>query len=112
MTVIKEREIDGGIKRWSFYCPACELDHTVSNSWKFNGDFDKPTFSPSILVQWEYGVPTVKRRCHSFVTDGKIKYLGDCTHEMKGTTVELPEYPEFPREKSSKDYWKKDEKII
>lgn len=30
-------------------------------------------------------------RCHSFVRDGKIEFLGDCTHEMAGTTIELPD---------------------
>ena len=29
--------------------------------------------------------------CHSFITDGRIQFLGDCTHELKGQTVELPE---------------------
>ena len=27
--------------------------------------------------------------CHSFVTDGKIQYLNDCTHEYAGQTIEL-----------------------
>jgi hypothetical protein len=29
--------------------------------------------------------------CHSFVTDGKIQYLSDCTHAMAGQTVDLLE---------------------
>lgn len=28
--------------------------------------------------------------CHSFVADGKIRFLGDCTHHLNKTTVELP----------------------
>jgi hypothetical protein len=31
-------------------------------------------------------VPTM---CHSFVVDGRIEYLSDCTHEMAGMTVDL-----------------------
>lgn len=31
-------------------------------------------------------------RCHSYVRDGKIEFLGDCFHDLKNTTVELPEY--------------------
>lgn len=27
--------------------------------------------------------------CHSFVRNGKIEYLNDCTHELAGQTVEL-----------------------
>lgn len=30
--------------------------------------------------------------CHSFVTDGQIHFIGDCSHSLKGKTVELPEY--------------------
>ncbi|MGC4033677.1 MAG: hypothetical protein QM754_18485 [Tepidisphaeraceae bacterium] len=28
-------------------------------------------------------------RCHSFVRDGQIEFLGDCTHELAGKTVPL-----------------------
>jgi hypothetical protein len=31
--------------------------------------------------------------CHSFVTDGRIQFLGDCTHALAGQTVDLPEWP-------------------
>jgi len=34
----------------------------------------------------------VHKVCHSFVTDGNIQYLGDCTHELAGQTIELPEF--------------------
>jgi hypothetical protein len=27
--------------------------------------------------------------CHSFIKNGKIQYLSDCTHELKGKTVQL-----------------------
>jgi hypothetical protein len=29
--------------------------------------------------------------CHSFVTNGKIQFLADCTHKLAGQTVELPD---------------------
>lgn len=32
----------------------------------------------------------VGKVCHSFVTDGCIQYLGDCTHRLAGQTVDLP----------------------
>lgn len=97
--------------RIMFYCQGCDCHHAVTNSWSFNGDYGNPTFSPSILVRGtkmtekgeaeykEYlssgivpeskrfdSVPTV---CHSFVMDGKIQYLSDCTHELAGQTVEI-----------------------
>ena len=40
----------------AFWCPGCDEAHTVrprpaaSPSWEFNGDGDRPTFAPSILV--------------------------------------------------------------
>ena len=30
--------------------------------------------------------------CHSFVTNGRIQYLGDCTHKLAGQTVDLPDW--------------------
>lgn len=62
-----------------------------TGNWSWNGDTDKPTLKPSILTR---GVFTVTRRetvCHSFVNDGKIHFLGDCTHEFAGQTLDLLE---------------------
>jgi hypothetical protein len=61
--------------------------------WDFNGDFDKPTFSPSINSWWggDNGIPL--HRCHSFVRDGKIQFLGDCTHSLANQTVDLADVP-------------------
>lgn len=63
--------------------------------WGFNGDFERPTFTPSILSRWEEwqgeGVPPKQHICHSFVTDGRIQFLADCTHALAGQTVDLPE---------------------
>lgn len=30
--------------------------------------------------------------CHSFVTDGRIQFLSDSTHDLAGQTVDLPEW--------------------
>ena len=30
-------------------------------------------------------------RGHSYVTDGRIQYLSDCTHPLAGQTVDLPD---------------------
>lgn len=73
-----------------FFCPACKYVHWFINSkggWIWNLDIEKPTITPSILT-W-----TANSRCHSFITDGKIKFLNDCTHDMKGQTVDLPDFP-------------------
>lgn len=86
-------------------------------TWTFNGDCEKPTFRASMLVKSVELPPrdeatgefpkgpdgkilldatgrvagTKDTVCHSFVTDGKIQFLGDCTHKLAGHTVDLPD---------------------
>lgn len=102
-----------------FWCPGCDGAHGIKVGegagprWGWNGSIDKPTFSPSILVRstemttkgkadhraWcDAGFPkpapekfdSVDTVCHSFVDDGRITFLGDCTHAMANQTVDLP----------------------
>ena len=107
-----------GNDRLLFRCPGCNHSHVITYGpngiWTYNENPDKPTFRPSVLYTSqrlklhgaelsafmyertlvepkppiEY-VPTV---CHSFVTDGMIQFLDDCTHDLKGQTVELPDF--------------------
>ena len=80
-------------KHWlTFYCPGCEENHFIDNRWTFNNDFVKPTFSPSLLVKWQRGIDKKENICHSFIRDGKIQFLNDCTHELAGKTVDLEEH--------------------
>lgn len=90
-----------------FWCPGCDKAHQVrvgdgpGPRWGWNGSADRPTFTPSVLVTWREpsddpalaGDPAhdMKRVCHSFVTDGQIRFLADCTHALAGQTVPLPE---------------------
>lgn len=97
------------IEIW-FYCLGCKTKHKVNVAghnvlWDWNGDLIKPTFKPSILVTSRhpkghsnenpapvgYKGEYVEDRCHSYITDGVIDYLGDCTHYLKGKRVNLPE---------------------
>jgi hypothetical protein len=76
---------------YGFECPGCKYHHTFlvgPNGWTWNGSLDKPTFSPSLLVN----ANTPQARCHSFVKDGKIEFLSDCFHALKGQTVDLPDW--------------------
>jgi hypothetical protein len=79
--------------------------------WTWNGSLAKPTFTPSILVRsghylpgneggcwckFNEAHPAAERekqfactQCHSYVTDGKIQFLGDCSHKLAGQTVPL-----------------------
>lgn len=64
---------------YAAYCPACEEYHIFDLRWKFNGDFNSPTFTPSMLVTDERnGV------CHSFIVNGEWRYLSDCSHSLAG----------------------------
>lgn len=104
------RTIEGD--RLGFFCPGCNEMHVITvalhpSPWGFNGNFDAPTFTPSVLVtgtvpitekqharimSGEHIAPT-PHICHSFVTDGKIQFLDDCTHALKGQTVPLTARP-------------------
>ena len=103
----KLRSLESG--KVAFMCPGCQQMHHVtvdgSRGWTFNGDGDKPTFSPSILVKGTVPITDAEhetimaggqvtpapRVCHSFVTDGQIRFLSDCTHELVDQTVDLPD---------------------
>ncbi len=52
--------------------------------WSWNGDTEKPTIKPSILTRGGDNM-----LCHSFVNDGKVKFLDDCTYEYAGKTLDL-----------------------
>lgn len=88
----------------TFWCPGCEEYHQIDTAkWEFNGDFEKPTFSPSYLTwldpnpeanterkpEWEKF--RLGFRCHSFIKEGKIEFLSDCTHKLAGQTVDMTE---------------------
>lgn len=88
--------------------------------WTWNGSAAAPTFGPSIAVSTGCKTPgfdpaaggcwcthNAERRasgeepssfecsmCHSFVEDGSIRYLGDCTHRLANQTVALPAWSE------------------
>ena len=108
----KFKEISNAPGEFMFDCPGCKCSHSIptkgAGAWYFNGNTDRPTVSPSLLVRAPMWVPPVtaenheewKRNpweqkqvesvCHSIINDGKIQYLSDCTHELAGQTVELP----------------------
>lgn len=78
------RRIESG--RWGFWCVGCDEMHVVDSTWQVNPLTN--TISPSVLVTMP---GDASYRCHSFVRDGKIEYLGDCSHAMAGKTVDMVE---------------------
>lgn len=76
-------------------CPACKCGHGISvkpGRWSFNGDHERPTFSPSLLVRGYSEHAGRDFVCHSFIRDGRIEFLADSTHELAGRTVDLPDF--------------------
>lgn len=74
-------------------CPGCNENHVLDERWTFVNapDLERPTFLPSLLVRWQFGNDRAPKVCHSFITNGQIQFLGDCTHALAGQTVDLPE---------------------
>ena len=93
--IAKELLHDATENRLWFFCPGCNFAHSIAitgpRAWKYNGNVEKPTVDPSILVT----MPTTPIRCHSYVTDGQIRFLDDCWHVLRGHTVPLPELPQW-----------------
>ena len=116
---LRRGDVDRG--RLMYWCQGCEDTHEVGVGegsgprWGYNGNPDKPTFTPSVLVTtghyctprpgfegcWctyaaehpeETDIPKCQR-CHTFITDGMVQFLSDCTHALAGQTLPLPELP-------------------
>lgn len=119
------RNVEGGRLMW--WCPGCDGPHQIATGdgpgprWGWNGNAERPTFTPSVLVTWtepanignpeamqrdldearrrrEAGeqnvkVPQASKVCHSFVVDGQMQFLGDCTHALAGQTVPILPWP-------------------
>lgn len=93
---------------FGYWCPGCDCMHEIAvskkngsgASWSFDGNFAAPTFSPSYNYKvntpdmGQYYQPNVASTvCHHFVRSGRIQFLGDCTHALRGQTVDLPDFP-------------------
>lgn len=118
------RNVAGG--GLAFWCQGCKEAHVVwvgegqGPRWGWNGDAERPVFTPSVRVTgrsftakgkadfhaWHMsGCPkpapqfdAADTRCHTFVgcngaQPGEIIFLSDCTHELAGQTLPLAEMP-------------------
>ncbi|HEY9299811.1 MAG TPA: DUF6527 family protein [Phormidium sp.] len=84
---------------YRFYCPGCKSHHEPylepsqvrSSYWRLvdDGSLEKPTISPSILTKVSRPDGSKVMICHLYVTNGKISYLPDCTHELAGQVVDM-----------------------
>jgi hypothetical protein len=104
---MKIMRVSSGYRHW---CPACEHTHPLpENGWTFNGDPDRPTFTPSFkhggkrqkiengrwTGEWHRGADgqPLDGTCHYFITDGKIQFCPDSWHK-RSDIVAMPDIPE------------------
>jgi hypothetical protein len=75
------------------WCPACEEVHALPDSWRFDGNVENPTFSPSFKHSG-YSSHNKPRICHYILTGGILDFCSDSTHALAGKSVPLPAFPE------------------
>lgn len=75
--------------RYGYYCPGCQALHvTPLGVSLLDFNVTAPSFNRSIKIG--RGRDST---CHHNINKGKITFLDDCRHKMKGSTVELPALP-------------------
>lgn len=101
---------------FAFKCPGCKNKHYIlidgSRGWRFDGNMEAPTITPSLLETRGHYVTGQKQppdcyicnredakeedytcgRCHLFVKAGKIEFCSDSTHALAGKTVDMPDF--------------------
>lgn len=83
---------DAGCGMLVHWCDGCGCRHYIDTKdpngagdvWQWNGDAEKPTFTPSI---------NIVGRCHYFIRDGLVEFMMDSNHHLAGNTVPLPDFP-------------------
>ncbi len=79
---------------YTFFCPGCEITHhfTIKDAgqdpghvWTFDGNFESPTFQPSL----DY-----VGHCHLRLVSGRLQFQGDSNHALAGQTVDMVPFPE------------------
>lgn len=111
-TVVKDQP---SVLMHRYWCSGCDSLHQIAINpgkapngagWDFSGTLDCPTYSPSVLVTWDYWRDPdgrqrtkeegpLKKVCHTFIRNGVVDFLGDCTHALAGQKVPLPPVPDW-----------------
>lgn len=100
---------EGDVGGLGALCPACGHEHEFrvdltghgrwgdTGVWSFDGNYDSPTFSPSMGVNLHGSMNSLNHpRCHSFLENGHWRFLGDCEHHLANQTVPMiPPDPEM-----------------
>lgn len=111
-------QISSKLRNWSgpgetgvsYWCQGCQESHSIPvtgpRAWSWDGNAEAPTFSPSVLVtrpanpeaSEEFKEYRSALRCHTFVRNGMVEFLTDCTHSLAGQTQPLPDLPDYMRD--------------
>lgn len=98
MPKISDHGVYNGRHQYAFWCPGCDIAHGFQvPDWTFNGDLNSPTVGGSVKVL------SAKPACHSYIENGKIRFLADCDHALAGKTVDLPDFDEALHRWGAKD---------
>ena len=105
-----------GQGRYFHWCPACEEMHPLPDGWTFNGDVDRPSFSPSFkhggfctvnvegrwTGEWHLGADgkPLDGTCHYIITDGLIQFCPDSWHR-RSDIVAMPAIPRYVRDEET-----------
>lgn len=106
-----------------YWCQGCEEAHSIrygaEETWQWDGNRENPTFSPSVLIRSGHYCTTHKpggpcwctyrdrlgkpahfkcQQCHTFIRNGMVEFLPDCSHQYAGQTLPLPDLPERLRD--------------
>ena len=93
------RKMNGGYGHW---CPGCDEMHFIAverplangAQWSFNGDLEKPTFTPSVKISIPGAGENAVECCHYFIKAGQIEFCADSTHTLAGQILPLPPFPD------------------
>ena len=88
-----------GPTQFFHWCPACEQMHPLPDSWKFDGNLETPTFSPSFKQTFYQEIGDQSERpngeervCHYIITGGVIQFCSDSWHK-RSDFVAIPPIP-------------------
>lgn len=90
-----------------FYCPGCRFPHQISvapGGWTWNGNAEAPNIHPS--VDCSRSIP--EDHCHFFVRDGRIEFLNDCHHGLKGMTVDMVDWDAWGEHRETDEHEHRD----
>jgi hypothetical protein len=81
----------GHVIYWCFGCRqyhGCDTlqENKNGGKWEWNGSFENPSLKPSIRFY--------NPDCHHHVTDGKIVYHSDCSHDFQNQEVSMRNFSE------------------